>query len=129
MIENQKRAWNHKQRLGQMELISLRKRDLRFERMDRFVADKSNSAACEARQFRARHELIARHQISDLVDRIAACFESPLVPVLDDSNFAPVALQNHARVHANERKTSRDIVLFGGLKKEAITAAVQFLES
>src|SRR5439155_11402571 len=36
---------------------------------------------------------------------------------------------NHARVHTHKRKASRDIILFGGLKKETVTAAVEFLES
>jgi hypothetical protein len=49
--------------------------------------------------------------------------------VLDDSNLASVTLHHHARIDANERKTSRDIVLFCRLKKEAVTPGVQFLES
>jgi len=83
----------------------------------------------EALQFRIRHELITRHQFAQFIKRIAACFESLFAVVLDDSNLAPVALQNHARVQTHERKTSRNIILFRGLKKEAVTTAVQFLES
>src|SRR6266699_2469303 len=97
--------------------------------MDCLVADKSDSAAGKPRQIWPRHELITRHQLPHLIEGIAACFESPVVSVLDDSNLAPIALQNHASVHTHERKTARDIVLFGGLKKETVTAAIQFLES
>src|SRR4029077_553344 len=129
VIENHKRARNHEQRLGQLKFILLRQWNFGLEKVDRLVADKSDSAAGKPRQFGPRHELITRHQLLHLVDWIAAHFELPVVSVLDNSNLAPVALQNHASVHSHERKTPRDIVLFGGLKKETVTAAVQFLES
>src|SRR5437773_659869 len=97
--------------------------------MDCLVVNKSDSAPGKPRQFGARDELITRHQLPHLVDWIAAHFESPVVSVLDDSNLATVALKNHASIYTYERKTARDIVLFGGLKKETVTATVQFLES
>ncbi len=61
MIENQKRARNHEQHLGQLKFILLRQRNFGLEKMDCFVADKSDSAAGETRQFGSRYELIARH--------------------------------------------------------------------
>src|ERR671918_485781 len=125
VIENQKRARNHEQCLGQLKVILPCQWNFGLEKVDRLVADESDSAAGEARQFRMRHELITRHQFSYLIEGIAACFESPFVSVLYDSNLASVALQNHARVHTHKRKTSRDIVLFRGLKEEAVTTAVQ----
>src|SRR5262249_23970334 len=129
VIENQKRARNNEQRLGKLKFILWRQWNLGLEKVDRLVADESDSAAGEARQFRVRHELITRHQFSHLIEGIAACFESHFVSVLDDSNLAPVALQNHARIHTHKRKTSRDIILFGGFKKEVVTTAVELLES
>src|SRR5215467_3267986 len=72
---------------------------------------------------------MTRHQFAHLVQGIAVCFESLFVSVLDDSNLTPMALQDHARVHTHKRKASRDIVLFGRLKKETVTTAVQLLES
>src|SRR6266576_639426 len=129
VIEKQKHARDHEQRLRQLKFILLRQWNFGLEKVDCLVADKSDSAAGKPRQFGPRHELITRHQLPHLVDWIAAHFESPLVSVLDDPNLAPIVLQNHASVHTYERKTARDIVLFGGLKKETVTAAVQFLES
>ena len=73
--------------------------------------------------------LLLRGSISEAGLRNLAQLEGMFALNLDDSNLAPVALQNHASVHTHERKTARDIVLFGGLKKETVTAAVQFLES
>src|SRR5258708_6462051 len=128
-MEKQKHTRNHEQRLRQLKFILLRQWNFGLEKVNCLVADKSDSAAGKPRQFGARHELITRHQLPNLVDWIAAHFESPVVSVLDDSNLAPVALQNHASVHAHERKTARDIVLFGRLEKETVTAAVQFFES
>src|SRR5262249_6719716 len=48
VIEYQKRARNHEQRLGQLKFILLRQWNLGFEKVDRLVADKSDSAAGEA---------------------------------------------------------------------------------
>src|SRR5438874_3507669 len=123
VIEHQKRARNHEQHLGQPKFILMREWNFGFEKVDRLIADKSDSAASEARQLRVRHELIKRHQSAQFVKRIAGCFESLFAAVLDDSDVAPVALHNRARIHAHERKTSRNIVLFRGLKKKTVTAA------
>jgi len=45
MIEDKEAAWDHKEHLGQMEIIILRGWDFRFEKLDRFVAKKTDSAA------------------------------------------------------------------------------------
>jgi len=42
--------------------------------------------------------------------------------MLDDSEFAPVALDDHARFTADERKPARQIILFGGLKEKAASS-------
>src|SRR5262245_62029430 len=95
MIENQKHARNHEQRLGQLKFIALCGWNFGLEKVDRLVADESHSAAGEARQLLVRYKPITPHQFSNLVEGITAHFESPFVSILDDSNLAPVALQNH----------------------------------
>src|SRR5213079_440887 len=91
VIENQKRARNHEQRLRQLKFVLPRQWNFGLEKVDRLVADKPDSTASEAWQFRVRYKLITRHQFSHLIQGIAACFESPVVSVLDHSNLAPVA--------------------------------------
>ena len=78
MVEDEKDARNHEDYLGQLQFIALRYRNFGFEEMDGFVAEETNSAAAESRQFRARDKLIARHQLPDLIQWVACYFDSPL---------------------------------------------------
>src|SRR5262249_24561132 len=68
MVENQDGAWNHQERLGQSKFILMRERNFGFKKVDRFVANETNGAACKPRQFRARYKLIAVHQLSHFID-------------------------------------------------------------
>ena len=129
MIENQDGAWNHQERFGQSKFILSWERNFGLEKVDRFVANKTDGAARESRQFRMRYKLITAHQLSHFVEWTPAYLQSVFLFAFDDSNLASVTLHHHARIDANERKPSRDIILFGGLKKKAVTTAVQFLES
>ena len=61
MIENEEAGWDHEEHLGQLEIVSVRDWDFRFEKLDRFVTEKTNSAARKTRQFRVRDEPISRH--------------------------------------------------------------------
>src|SRR5262249_25527520 len=128
MIENQDSAWDHQERFGQSKFILTWEWNFGFEKVDRFVANETDGATAKPRQFRTRYELITTHQLLHFVYRAAAYLQSLFLFALDDSNLASMALHHHARINANERKTSRDIILFRGLKKEAVTTAVEFLE-
>src|SRR6185369_17478005 len=79
--------------------------------------------------FRMGYKLITAHEPLHFVDWTAAYLQSLFLFALEDSKLASVTLHHHARIDANERKPSRDIVLFRGLKEKAVTTGVQFLES
>src|SRR6266550_505475 len=111
-----------------MQIIMMRQWNLRFEEADRFVPEKADNATCKSRQFRARDELITCHQFADFIERIGCRFKSPLIPVFDYLDFAPVALNNRPRLDTGEREPSRHIILFGRFKEKTVTAAVKFLE-
>src|SRR5262245_34606939 len=128
MIENQDHAWNHQERFGQSELILTWERNLRLEKVNRFITNETDRPTGKPRQFETRYKLITAHQLLHFADGAPPCFQSLLFFALNDPNLASVTLHHHARIEANKRKPSRDIVLFGRLEKEAITAAVQFLE-
>ena len=98
----------------------------RFKETDRFVPEKTDSSAGKARQFRARDELITRHQVADFIEWIDWRFESPLIPTFNNSDFAPVALNDRPRFESGEREPSRHIIFFRRLKEEAVIAAIKF---
>src|SRR6266550_6688087 len=61
MVEDEKAARDHEDRFWQLEFITIRRWNFRFEEMDRFVTEKTDSPATESRQFRTRDKLISRH--------------------------------------------------------------------
>ena len=68
-----------------------------FKETDCVVPEKADGAAGKSRQFRTRDELITRHQLADFIERIGCRFESPLIPAFDNSDLAPVALNDRSR--------------------------------
>src|SRR6266699_7166212 len=111
-----------------MQIIMRRQWNLRFEEADRLVPEKADNAAGKSRQFRARDELITCHQFADFIEWIGCRFKSPLIPTFNNSDFAPVALNNRPRFESGEREPSRHIIFFRRLKEEAVIAAIKFLE-
>src|SRR5215468_9042249 len=106
MVEYEKDARNHEDYLGQLQFVALRSWNFRFEEMDGFVAEETNSTAAESRQFWTRDKLIARHQLPDLIQWVAFCFDSPLVSRFDDLQFVPVGFYHYPRIDPEEREAS-----------------------
>src|SRR5262245_16170409 len=106
MIENQQDAWNHQERFGNSKFILTCERNLGFEKVDCFVANETDGATGKPRQFRTRYKPIATHQLLYFVDRTPAYLQSVFLFVLDDSNLQSVTLHHHARINADERKSS-----------------------
>ena len=84
MVEDEKAACNHEDHLRQLQFITLCCRNFGFEGMDCFVAEETDSAAAEPRQFWVRDKLIARHQIAELIQWITCCFSPPLNSQFED---------------------------------------------
>src|SRR5262245_30346773 len=126
MIEDEKTACNHEDHLGQLQFIALRWRNLRLEEVNGFVAEKTDGAAAESREFRTRDRPIARHQFADLVQWIACHCNPPLRFRLQDSKFPTVAFYHDSRIAPHKGEASRYIILFRRFKEEAVTIATQF---
>ena len=94
--------------------------------MDRLVAEKADSATSKPWKFWARQETITSHQLAQVIERIAAHLEPPFISLLDQQQIVPMALDDYAGLDTDEGKASRDVVLFSGLKKEAVAAAIEF---
>src|SRR6476620_2011991 len=129
MVENEKAAWNHEDCLGQLEFVPRWNWNSGFEKMDRLVAEKADSATSKPWKFWARRKTITSHQLSQLIERIAAHLEPPFVSLFDQTEIVPMALDDYAGFDADKRKASRHVVLFGGLKNETVAAAIQFSKS
>ena len=102
MVENEEAACNHEEHLGQMQIVTLRDRNFRFEETDRFVAEKSDSAAGELWHFQAGDELITRHQFADFIERIGHCLKAILALVVDNLDLATVTADDEAGIGPNE---------------------------
>src|SRR6266403_3206389 len=111
-----------------MQVIMMRQWNLRFEEADCFVPEKADNATCKSWQVRKRDELITCHQFADFIEWIGCRFKSPLIPAFNNSDFAPVALNDRPRLDTGEREPSRHIILFGRFKEKTVTAAIEFLE-
>src|SRR6266576_6845137 len=90
MIENEEAACDHEKHLRQMEIIMVRDRNFRLKKMDRFVAEKADSATSESWQFGARDKLVTCHQFADFVERVRRRIEPLLVAAFDESYFPPL---------------------------------------
>jgi hypothetical protein len=128
MIEDKEAAWDHKEHLGQMEIIILRGWDFRFEKLDRFVAKKTDSAARKTRQFRVRDELVTRHQRADFTEWIRRRVEATLGVALDNPDLPVVTLDNEPGLGSDERESPRYVIFFGRFKEKTVTAVIKFLE-
>ena len=106
MVENEKGPWNHEDCLGQAEFVPRWNWNSGFEKMDRLVAEKTNSATSKPWKFWARQEAITSHQLAQLIERIAAHLEPVLVFPFDQPEIAPMAFDNYAGLDADERKAS-----------------------
>src|SRR4029450_3783160 len=98
MVEDEKAACNHEDHLGQLQFIALCRRNLRFEEMDRFIAEETNGATAESRQFWARDKLIARHQLADFIQWVACHFGPTLDSQFGDLQVASVAPYDDPRI-------------------------------
>ena len=128
MIENEQTAWNHEEHLRQMEVVTVREWNFRFEKIDSFVTEKPDSAASKSRQFRVRNEPINRHQFADFVERIGGCIEPMLVAAFDESDFASITLDDNPRLDPDERESSRHVIFFSRFKEKAVTGVIKFLK-
>jgi len=111
-----------------MEIITVRYWNLWLKEIDRFVAEKTDGAASEPRQFRARNESIPRHQFADFVERVRRRVKALLGVAVDNADLPAVTLDDDPRFDSDEREPSRYIVFLSRLKKEAVTATIKFLE-
>src|SRR6266446_1793958 len=102
-----------------MQIIMMRQRNLRFEEVDRLVPEKADNATCKSWQVRKRDELITCHQFADFIERVGCRFETLFVPAFDNSDFAPVALNDRSRFGSGEREPSRHVIFFRRFKEEA----------
>jgi len=53
-----------------------------------------------------------RHQLADLIERIANRTESFLNPVSHETDVASEALNNYSRLESNERKAAGHVIFF-----------------
>src|SRR5438045_9446213 len=102
MIENEDVAGEHEKHLGQFQIVLACWRNFRFEKPDRFVAEKTDGAAGEPWQLRARNESIPRHQFANLIERIGGRPEPLLNSIPQNTDLAPVALNDHSRIETDE---------------------------
>src|ERR1700720_1481694 len=102
MIENQDVTSEHEKHLGQLQVVLTRRRNFRLEKSDRFVAEKTDGAPSEPWQLWARNELIPRHQLTELIERIGSRNEPLLNAVSHNTDFASVALNDQSRVKSDE---------------------------
>src|SRR5437762_3898293 len=104
MIEDEKALCNYEECLGQLELIPRCDWNLGLEEMDCFVPEKTDGPARKSWQFRARNELITRHQFAQLIEWISRCVEPLLAPAFGNSNFVTMTLDDNPRLGPNERE-------------------------
>src|ERR1700747_252331 len=128
MIEDEEATRDHQEHFGQMEIVALREWDFRFEKIDCFVTEKTNSTSSEPRQFRVRDKPIGRHQFTDFVERVRRRFKAPLGVGIGNSDFASVTLDNEAGFDPDERESPRDIIFFRRLEEKTVTALIKFLK-
>src|SRR6266404_288888 len=128
MVENEQAPGNHEEHLGQMQIVTLRDRNFRFEEIDRFVAEKSDSAAGEPWHFRKRDNLVTRHQFADFIKRIGHRLKTMLASLVYNLDLTTVTADDEARVAPDERESSRDVIFFCRLKQKTVTAALKFFE-
>src|SRR5712691_9786289 len=110
MVENEQAARDHEEHLGQIQIVTLRDGNFRFEETDRFVAEKSDSAAGEPWHFRKRDKLVTHHQFTDFIKRIGHRLKTMLAVPIDNLHLAPATSDNHARFGPDERESSRDVI-------------------
>jgi hypothetical protein len=113
MIENEKVACNHEDHLGQLQFVTLCWRNLGFEEMNRFVAKETDCASAKSGQFRTRDELIARHRLAELIQRVACHLDPPLDSQFDDLKLVSVGLYHDARIYPGEGEASGHVVFLG----------------
>src|SRR6266576_1474603 len=128
MIENEEAACDHEKHLRQMEIIMVRDRNFRLKKMDRFVAEKADSATSESWQFGARDKLVTCHQFADFVERVRRRIEPLLVAAFDESDFAPVTFDDNPGVDPNEGEPPRHVIFFGRFKEKAVTGVIKFFK-
>src|SRR5438105_13986154 len=102
MIENEDVTGEHEKHLGQFQIVLACRRNFRFEKADRFVAEETNGAAGEPWQLRARNESVPRHQFANLIERIGGRTEPLLNAISNNTNLAPVAFNNQSWVESDE---------------------------
>ena len=128
MIENEEAACDHEKHLRQMEIIMVRDWNFWLKKMDRFIAEKTDSATSEPWQFGARDKLVTRHQFADFVERVRRGVEALLRAAFDNPDFASVAFDDDPGVDPNEGEPARDIIFFGRFKEKAVTGVIKFFK-
>ena len=91
--------------------------------MDCFVTEETNSAAAESREFWTRDKLIARHQLSDLIQWVTCYFDLALDSQFDDLQLGPVGFDDDPRIDTDKGEASGYVVFLSRFKQETVTAA------
>src|SRR5438045_6009644 len=102
MIENEDVAGEHEKHLGQFQIVLACWRNFRFEKSDRFVAEKTDGAAAEPWQLRARNESVPRHQFANLIERIGGRAEPFLNAISNNKDLTPVTFNKQSRIESDE---------------------------
>src|SRR6478672_875547 len=102
MIENQDVTGEDEKHFGQLQIVLTGCPNLRLEKSDRFVAEKTNGASSEPWQLRTCNESVPRHQFAELIERIGRRAEPFLDSISQNTDFAPVALNDHSRIESDE---------------------------